>query len=235
MPCSNNPPPRGKGSRLVVWKHKKFDSFNSGKTKLEHQLGLGKKGVATTPQKSDEIDLEIAKLKKSRSVLFRFWSPTTPEQAPEVNQIRHQQADDILDQQALSHPLQIHFTEVARDKKDRERVPQQDSLHNLQMGDIVVGDSLEPDTVVGRRCETDKFGDVGRGFNQEIGQGGIAIDGSLIHSFDLMKSTSFSRNFAEYSSQTFCNPGEPESVILYCLQMLSQFTTRPWGLADDWA
>lgn len=236
LPCSNNPPPRGKGPRLVVWKHKKFDSFNSGKTKFEHQLGLGKKGVATTPQKSDEINLEIAKLKKSRSVLFRFWSSTTPGQAPEVNQIQHQQAGDIPDQQTLSHPLKIHFTEAAKDKKDRERVPQQDGLHSSQLGGTGVGDSLEPDTAVGRRCETDKFGGVGRGLNQEIGQGGISIHGSLIHSLVSVKSTtSSSRNLAEYSSQTFCNPGEPKSVILYCLQMFSQFHTRPWGLADDWA
>lgn len=235
VPYSNNPPPRGKGSRLVVWKHKKFDSFNLGKTKIEHQLGLGKKVVATTPQKSDEIDLEIAKLKKSRSVLFRFWSSTTPEQAPEVTQIRRQQAGNIPDQQTLPHPLQIHFTEAAKDKKDRERVPQQDSLHSLQMGGISVGDSPEPDTAVGRRCETDNFGDVGRGLNQEIGQGGIATDGSFIHSLILVKSTTSSGNLAKYSSQTFCDPGELENAILYCLQMSSQFPTRPWGLAVDWA
>lgn len=102
----------------------------------------------------------------------------TPEQAPEVTEIQHQQVGDIPEKQALSHPLQVHFTEAAKIKKDQARVLQD----SLQSGDIVVGNTPEPDIIAGRRWEADKFRGVKKGLEQVIGQGGIAVGGSFIHS-----------------------------------------------------
>lgn len=91
-----------------------------------------------------------------------------PEQAPEVTEIQNQQVGDIPGQQALSHPLQVHLTETAKNKKDQAR--------ELQ-GSLQPGDNSEPDITAGRRWEADKFKGARKGLEQVIGQGG-----SFIHS-----------------------------------------------------
>lgn len=182
-----------KQSRLAAWKHRKFDSFSSRIGKLDSQLDLGKGEAARAPHTPEGINLETGKLKKSRSVLFRLWSSMTPEQAPVANETRGQpQAGDIsitTDQQGLSHPLQVLFTEAARVQKDRQQVPQEGSLQGWQPGNIVLGDTPECDIVNGNRLEASMVKNTGKRLDRGIEQGEKAVAGSTIHSFTSVLST----------------------------------------------
>lgn len=225
--CHYNYSPQDKGSRLAAWKHKKFDSFSSRKPKLENQLGLEKKGEASTSPTPGEINYET-KLKKRRSVLFRLWSSITPaEQVSEANQTQHhQKVGDIsatTDQQAPSHQLQVHFTEVVRFQKDQEQVPQQDILQDLQSENTIMSDAPVPDTVAGKRWEVDRSRDVGKGLEERIGRSGIAVDGSFIRSFISLSMTQVPY---EFLPQTLRDPEKFESVTRYCPQMPSQSPTQ---------
>lgn len=167
-----------KESRLAAWKHN-FDTFGFKKTKLTNQ------GAVNTLSGSDS---EAAKPKKIQSVLVRLWGWKTPEAGD---------ASTVIDQQVPSHPLQAYFREASRAKKSPERVHQQveepvcygsnkesttrvkgsrRSKDNFQPGNNFLSDGFSG-------WETDEFEEAGKELVEQIGQGGMAVEGSFIISF----------------------------------------------------